>query len=546
MLLIDADNVSADVIEQAVQRTMDEYGAVHVRRAYCNAEMAVNRQALFKRLSVRPMVNLSTGKNSTDIALAVDAIDLVIAERPDVVVLVSSDSDFAPLVIRLREKGCRVCGIGQQGKTGDETVGIYDAFIDLAHHGVKPAARTAAAKKVAAKVASREDHATRASAAAAPAKKAATGRAQDGAKTTTTGRRSHRPSPRAAGLRSRRVHPGGRARPAQRQGRAAQRRGQGPAHRRPARQARQLAQAVRQAHGGVRGDAAPRPHPLDGRVRALSLPAVDWAQPWLAPYRASRRSGGAGRDARLGGASRCRRCAAPSARPTSCRRTRCPRARPTKRTSSRPAPCPRATTCTISSTASCGSRFRKPSAASTNCRPARSPARRRATRGPLRDALTLFDENGAVLDAPPALWEALVARDWHALFVTRRGLWSEARLLLFGHALLEKLVTPRKADHRARAARRTMRWPDGFRRRALAVALACEWPRNASPSCRLPVLGVPGWCADNALAALLRRSEGLPAPSVELLLLSLLYPQPPCRGRFRTQQHGKRPPHRTA
>ncbi len=113
MLLIDADNVSADVIEQAVQRTMDEYGAIHVRRAYCNAEMAVNRQALFKRLSVRPMVNLSAGKNSTDIALAVDAIDLVIAERPDVVVLVSSDSDFAPLVVRLREKGCRVCGIGQ-------------------------------------------------------------------------------------------------------------------------------------------------------------------------------------------------------------------------------------------------------------------------------------------------------------------------------------------------------------------------------------------------------------------------------------------------
>ncbi|EJL69221.1 NYN domain-containing protein [Variovorax sp. Varisp85] len=152
MLLIDADNVSADVIEQAVQRTMDEYGAIHVRRAYCNAEMAVNRQALFKRLSVRPMVNLSTGKNSTDIALAVDAIDLVIDERPDVVVLVSSDSDFAPLVIRLREKGCRVCGIGQQGKTGEETVGIYDTFMDLAHHGAgyaAPAVRTAPAKKTA-------------------------------------------------------------------------------------------------------------------------------------------------------------------------------------------------------------------------------------------------------------------------------------------------------------------------------------------------------------------------------------------------------------
>ncbi|MGJ7511958.1 NYN domain-containing protein [Variovorax sp. GT1P44] len=134
MLLIDADNVSADVIEQAVRLTMAEHGAIHVRRAYCNAETAMKQQALFKRLSVRPMVNLSAGKNSTDIALAVDAMDLAIAERPDIAVLVSSDSDFAPLVIRLREKGCRVCGIGQQGKTGDDTVAVYDSFIDLQHH----------------------------------------------------------------------------------------------------------------------------------------------------------------------------------------------------------------------------------------------------------------------------------------------------------------------------------------------------------------------------------------------------------------------------
>ena len=148
VLLVDADNVSADVIEQAVQRTMAEHGAIHVRRAYCNAETAMKQQALFKRLSMRPMVNLSAGKNSTDIALAVDAIDLVIAERPDIVVLVSSDSDFAPLVIRLREKGCRVCGIGQQGKTGDDTVAIYDSFIDLQHHQApKVAVAKTAAKR---------------------------------------------------------------------------------------------------------------------------------------------------------------------------------------------------------------------------------------------------------------------------------------------------------------------------------------------------------------------------------------------------------------
>ena len=95
MLLIDADNVSADVIDQAVGHVMTQHGAIHVRRAYCTAESALANLQLFKRHSIRPIVNLSTGKNSTDISLAVDAIDLVLAERPDVVVVVSSDSDFA-------------------------------------------------------------------------------------------------------------------------------------------------------------------------------------------------------------------------------------------------------------------------------------------------------------------------------------------------------------------------------------------------------------------------------------------------------------------
>jgi uncharacterized protein (TIGR00288 family) len=131
MLLIDADNVSADVMEQAVDKVQAEHGAIHVRRAYCTADAAVQQLKLFRALSIRPIVNVSTGKNSTDIALAVDAIDLVLAERPDVVVIVSSDSDFAPLVIRLREKGCRVQGIGQEGKTGEASKQVYDAFIDL-------------------------------------------------------------------------------------------------------------------------------------------------------------------------------------------------------------------------------------------------------------------------------------------------------------------------------------------------------------------------------------------------------------------------------
>jgi len=137
MFLVDFDNVSTEVIEQALAMVYTEYGAVHVRRAYCTAEHAVANAAFMKRLQLRPMVNLAVGKNSTDIALAVDAMDLAVAERPDIAVIVSSDSDFTPLVGRLREKGAWVRGFGQRGKTGDGVVMAYDQFDDLAHREVK-------------------------------------------------------------------------------------------------------------------------------------------------------------------------------------------------------------------------------------------------------------------------------------------------------------------------------------------------------------------------------------------------------------------------
>jgi NYN domain len=131
--LIDADNLSGDVIEQAVAHLLKLYGALHFRRAYSSPQKVTEHADLFRRCAIRPMVNVPTGKNSTDIALAVDAIDLAITERPDVVVIGSSDSDYAPLAQRLREKGCRVIGIGQAGKTGAESPLAYDEFIDLAH-----------------------------------------------------------------------------------------------------------------------------------------------------------------------------------------------------------------------------------------------------------------------------------------------------------------------------------------------------------------------------------------------------------------------------
>ena len=143
-LLIDADNLSGDVIEQAIEHLLKLHGAIHFRRAYSSPQKVIEHTDLFRRLSIRPMVNVPTGKNSTDIALAVDAIDLAITERPDVVVIASSDSDYAPLAQRLREKGCRVLGIGQAGKTGGEAPLAYDEFIDLAHRKARVAPKPVA------------------------------------------------------------------------------------------------------------------------------------------------------------------------------------------------------------------------------------------------------------------------------------------------------------------------------------------------------------------------------------------------------------------
>jgi len=119
-----------------------------------------------------------------------------------------------------------------------------------------------------------------------------------------------------------------------------------------------------------------------------------------------------------------------------------------------------------------------------------------ATRGPLRDAITLLDENGALLCAPPALAGALAARHWRRAFVELRPLWRNARLHLFGHALLEKLVYPRKP-----ITAHVFQGPTAIKDVAeadiwLAAGASAE-ALGAKPFNPVPVLGVPGWNAGN-------------------------------------------------
>ena len=114
------------------------------------------------------------------------------------------------------------------------------------------------------------------------------------------------------------------------------------------------------------------------------------------------------------------------------------------------------------------------------------------TRGPVRDAITVFDENGALLDAPEPLWEALRARAWRRLFVELRPLWAQARVLVFGHALLEQLAAPRKdlTVHvwNAQCALDPAADGDGWLARQCTAAVLA-----AKPFTPLPLAGVPGW-----------------------------------------------------
>ncbi len=131
-----------------------------------------------------------------------------------------------------------------------------------------------------------------------------------------------------------------------------------------------------------------------------------------------------------------------------------------------------------------------------------------AERGPVRDALTLLDENGAVLLAPPALWAALRARDWPHVFGDLRPLWTQAQLIIFGHALLEKLVQPRKSiTAHVYIAQSAMNFvanpvssdPTIFTR-ALDGWLSGDLSAThlaRKPFTPLPVMGVPGWSPAN-------------------------------------------------
>lgn len=132
-LLIDADNATARGIDP-VLTVLAELGQVNIRRAYGNwAKPALSGwREILNRYGINPQqqFDLTKGKNATDMAMTIDAMDLLYQGKVDGFGIMSSDSDFTPLVNRLRQDGLTVYGFGSD-KTAEAFRTACTRFIDV-------------------------------------------------------------------------------------------------------------------------------------------------------------------------------------------------------------------------------------------------------------------------------------------------------------------------------------------------------------------------------------------------------------------------------
>ncbi len=115
-VLIDADNAQLSVLK-AILDEISKYGRITVKKAYGdwkNPSLKHWEEEL-KELAIKPEQQFAytKGKNATDIALVIDAMDLLYTHNNDAFAIVCSDADYTPLAIRLRETGAYIFGVGE-------------------------------------------------------------------------------------------------------------------------------------------------------------------------------------------------------------------------------------------------------------------------------------------------------------------------------------------------------------------------------------------------------------------------------------------------
>jgi uncharacterized LabA/DUF88 family protein len=143
-LLIDADNVSHGKIA-AMLAELSKYGVANIRRAYGDWT-SPSMKGWIARLhdhAIRPVqqFSYSKGKNAADMALVIEAMELLYTQKPDAFCIASSDADFTPLVMQLRANGHDVYGFGER-KTPDPFVNACTTFLYLDRLGEEGGAVT--------------------------------------------------------------------------------------------------------------------------------------------------------------------------------------------------------------------------------------------------------------------------------------------------------------------------------------------------------------------------------------------------------------------
>lgn len=132
-VLVDCDNIKPEALDFAL-RMVAQFGRVVLRRGYGNHATLANKwQEALVRLAFTPCLQYqyAAGKNTSDIALALDAMEALFDQRADTFCLVTSDSDFAYLCRKLRERGATVHIVGE-AKTPDALRNASDQFFEWA------------------------------------------------------------------------------------------------------------------------------------------------------------------------------------------------------------------------------------------------------------------------------------------------------------------------------------------------------------------------------------------------------------------------------
>lgn len=130
-VLVDCDNTNPEILEYAL-RVVAQFGRVVLRRGYGNHTTLANKwQEALVRLAFTPCLQYqyAAGKNTSDIALALDALEALFDQRADTFCLVTSDSDFAYLCRKLRERGATVHIVGE-AKSPDALRNASDQFFE--------------------------------------------------------------------------------------------------------------------------------------------------------------------------------------------------------------------------------------------------------------------------------------------------------------------------------------------------------------------------------------------------------------------------------